>query len=990
MGSRSPRPSARIATAVREVLRALPICVPAALAAAPAPLPVAPDALSQPTAPVPLLADIPAQPLAQALAAFAAQTGLQLVYVSGLVRDQKSHAARAGLAAPQALARLLEGTGLRFEFLTADSIRILAATTALKPSKATDAQADEIIVTANRRNESVQNVPITIQVLTSATLAKINATTFDDFLNFLPGVTAHGVGPAQNNIYVRGLGTSDDPLQAAGANGVFPNVAVYIDEQSAQLPSRNLDVYAADLERIEVLEGPQGTLFGAGAQAGVLRYITKKPNLDVTEAAVNAGYAVTAHGDPSTAADAMVNIPIIDGTFAVRGVIYDEKRGGYINNPPATFARSAADASIAYAGAGGQVPANSLAIDNSSIAGNHINTVSYKGIRVEALYRFNDDWNLLLAQSYQDIDVQGVFTEEAADWQGAPQPPLSVQMFNPSFDKDRFENTALTVQGALGPLSVLYAGSYLVRNVDQVQDYTNYAHGGPYADYYQCVNPGPTPASARCFTPSATWRDLERNTHQSHELRLTTPADWSIRGVGGLFYEDYRILDQSDWFYLTALPYFNPIGPPTGYYTANGKVYCACTAPSDAVFVPGAVTSVNPNVRPLGDGFFNDVTRGYSQKAAFASVDLDLVPHALTLTGGTRYFKTTSSEVGSLVGSFGCGLINYPAAPNPCLNQEDATNLNALGLERTFSGFRSRANLSWKVTGEVLLYYTWSQGFRAGGFNRGFGLAGNSPLAPGQGSWQAQAKANGGYNLPLTFAPDNLTNYEIGWKSSWWDQRFHWNGTLYQENWDNAQIGQIDLLGDAIVNGGNYRVRGIETSGTVRLASGLTLDFGANWNHTELVKQATFYWTNGTPVNFNGLTTANGAPFPNPAGAVGRPLAAAPPFQENLRARYEFDVNGYRAFIQLGAAYQSHSLANLALPQADAPSNSKPYGLPSFTIYDGSLGIGRDAWIIQLYGQNLSDNRAETYANYNLYYEALTVSRPRTLGLRLTYKFGHR
>ena len=111
-------------------------------------------------------------------------------------------------------------------------------------------------------------------------------------MSYLPGVTAHGVGPSQNNIYIRGLGTGDFGNQAAGSNGSFPNVAIYLDEQSAQLPGRNLDIYAADLERIEVLEGPQGTLFGAGAQAGVLRYITNKPKLNVTEASVSAGYAV--------------------------------------------------------------------------------------------------------------------------------------------------------------------------------------------------------------------------------------------------------------------------------------------------------------------------------------------------------------------------------------------------------------------------------------------------------------------------------------------------------------------------------------------------------------------------------------------------------------------------------------------------------------------------------------------------------------------------
>jgi iron complex outermembrane recepter protein len=996
MGICSRHPSTEIATVVSGVLRALSICAPIALVDVPA-------ALAQPVAPAALVADIPAQPLAQALAAFASQTGLQLVYVSGVVRKQKSHAAPAGVSAEEALSRILQGTGLKFEYLTAHSIRILTATrsTMATTKSTTGDEGGEIIVTATRRNEDLQNVPITIQVLTNATLAKLNVTTFDDFMSYLPGVTAHGVGPAQNSIYMRGLGTGEFPNQAAGTNGSFPNVAVYLDEQSVQLPGRNLDIYVADLERIEILEGPQGTLFGAGAQSGVLRYISNKPKINVTEAMVNAGYATTAHGDPSSALDAVINIPVITDRLAVRGVIYNEKRGGYIDNIPATFARAATDGSIRYAnypigcnpfGAPAcQVPPNSPVINNANLVARAINPVTYQGTRVEALYQFNDAWSALLAQSYQDLEADGVFAEEAANSLNERQPDLTVQLFNPSYNKDRFENTALTINGRIGALSLLYAGSYLVRNVAQVQDYTNYTRGSIYVDYYQCVNPGPTSATARCFTPSSTWRNLERNTHQSHELRLTTPDNWRIRGVGGLFYENYKIQDQGDWFYLTALPYFNPIGPPTTYWTLNGQPACGCT-PGE-VLAPGGVTSNNPNIRPLGDGYFNDITRGYTQKAAYASVDFELVPRALTLTAGTRYFSTNTTEVGSVVGSFGCGLINNPdpPVPNPCLNHFDFTNLNALGLDRTYSGFKSRANVSWKVNEDALLYYTWSQGFRSGGFNRGSGPPGYSPLFPGKiFSWQAQANSNGGWRAPLAFAPDGLTNNEVGWKTTWLDRRLQWNGTLYQENWKHAQIGAFDaeLLGGAVINGGNYRVRGVETSVVSRIASGLTLEVGAAWNQSELVKEASFFWADGKPIDFSSLHTLNGQKLSNPAGTLGSPLAGAPAFQGNLRARYEIAFGGYNAFVQFGAVHQSHSLATTDRLGLDLQGNFVAYDLPPFTAYDGSLGIGKDAWLVQLYGENLTDMRAELYANYSLNYKAITVNRRRTMGLRFSYKFG--
>ncbi len=237
----------------------------------------------------------------------------------------------------------------------------------------------EVVVTAQRREQSAQDVPITMTTLTAETLSKLNVTTFDDYVKYLPSVTVANQGPGRGQIYMRGLGTTQDGEQSSGATGSFPNVAVYLDDQSAQLPGRNLDIYAADLERVEVLEGPQGTLFGAGAQAGVVRYITNKPKLNKTEGAFNGSYGTTAHGDNSSSLDAMINVPIIDDHFAMRGVIYSESRGGYIDNVPGTFTRRPSDLGIAYYFKG-VVPANNAVANNSQIAGKDINPVTYKGI----------------------------------------------------------------------------------------------------------------------------------------------------------------------------------------------------------------------------------------------------------------------------------------------------------------------------------------------------------------------------------------------------------------------------------------------------------------------------------------------------------------------------------------------------------------------------------------------------------------------------------
>jgi len=232
--------------------------------------------------------------------------------------------------------------------LSAHAVHAWAAAAPTGESAATEPSAlGEVIVTAQRRVENIQDVPITIQALTGDTLNKLNVQTFDEFLQYLPNVTQSNQGPAQGEIFMRGLSVGGGGNQGGGTTAAFPAVAVYLDEQSGQLPGRNLDVYAVDLERIEVLEGPQGTLFGGGALSGVLRYITNKPKIDITEGSATASYGTTAHGDPNTAVSAVLNVPLIDEHLAIRGVIYNDRQGGYINNLPSTFTRLGTDEGFA-------------------------------------------------------------------------------------------------------------------------------------------------------------------------------------------------------------------------------------------------------------------------------------------------------------------------------------------------------------------------------------------------------------------------------------------------------------------------------------------------------------------------------------------------------------------------------------------------------------------------------------------------------------------
>ena len=831
----------------------------------------------------------------------------------------------------------------------------------------------EVVVTAQRRTENAQDVPIAIQAFTGEALQQLNVTSFDDLVRYLPNVSSASAGPGQDQIFMRGLSAGNVATQSGGSINGFPNVAIYLDEQSGQLPGRNLDVYAADLERIEVLEGPQGTLFGAGAQAGAIRYITNKPKLNATEGNVSAGYGVTAGGDPNSDLQAVLNVPVIPDTLAVRGVIYDDRRGGYINNVPATFTRNAAtDLGIHFAnypsGCGPtttpcQVPPGSPAINNYALAKNAINPVTYKGVRVAILWNISDEWNALITQSYQDMDAEGVFYQMPNSSDGAPLPKQSVTLFNNSYNKDRFENTAWTVNGRIGALRAVYTGSYLVRNVSTVQDYTNYARG-LYADYYQCHG-ADNGLAAMCFSPATTWTETERNTHQSHELRLSTPDDWRMRGIVGAFWEDLRIYDELNWLYKTL--------PPC---TATVTFGCLTNVG------PAVGSSVNNPATVRGDnvGFFNDVQRGYKQRAFFTSLDFDIVPKVLTVTAGTRYYHFDNDEKGAVTGSFFC----YEAGLAPCLNY--ATNVDAENLQTTYKGFKSRANLTWHIRPQVFAYYTWSQGFRAGAFNRNFACY----IPDSNGIPQ--------YCNPLAYESDNLTNNELGWKTELLNRRLQWNGAIYQEDWKNVQVSFFDpgLLGNVgfNANGPDYRIRGVETSLIAVLAEGLTAQGGASWTSSEQTNSPYLIANNPALLANPASAGEYGKPIlsaPNPYGPPGSPASFAPPFQFNTRLRYQWVMSSYKLFAQAGVTHTAHSFtqsgSNPPLTTGGISTNQLRFENPAYTEYDASLGGGKDAWTAEIYGLNITNVITSAFTSDAQFTLQQTITRPRVLGLRIGYKF---
>lgn len=892
---------------------------------------------------------------------------------------------------------------------------------------------DEIVVTAQRRNESLQNVPITIQAVTGEQLKELGVVNFEDLLRFTPNVTYSGNGAGgTGNIFMRGLSSGGSGNQSQSTTAPFPNVALYLDDQSMQFPARNNDVYLVDMERVEVLEGPQGTLFGGGAQAGAVRYITNKPKLDVTEGNVNAGYGITAGGGPNSMLNATINLPLIADTLAVRATIFNEQRGGYINNVPGTICN---------------VIQTSVCANNGALVADDTNTMTYQGFRLSALWKFNDDWSLLLQQNYQNSQADGywgetpngvngqlvpAFNTAGTGIAGTPLPQNSIQAFTPAYDKDKYESTAWTLNGKIGSTKVVYTGSYMTRNIDQQADYSNYMRSYT-GSYYTCTGTlsksgyfhtkGET--TGNCYAPVGDWNDNVKNTHQTHEIRFSTDDEARFRVLGGAFWEAFDIYDQMNFNYLP-IPQCGAAGSANLTAAQNGGPDCLSAVGP----IPGFPAS-SPGLRlGTGSAFGEDVHRGYKQTALFGSADFDIIPKTLTLTAGTRYFHYDEFEEGSEYYSETTSplIVNHPdGACTAGAFYATATGPCGFGinLHKKENGFRSRINLTWHIDTDLMAYYTFSQGFRPGGFNRtASDYSGNIRLrseipyyastdpvlaACAAASPTGKCKnASQQYYKPEGFNSDNLINNEIGFKGEFLNHRLQVNLSAYLMHWQDIQLPLFSppVFGNTTftVNGPSYDVKGVELQLIAKVTDGLTLQGSASWNSSKQtnapclesnvpasVGTSATSVGNPTPIG-QCITTQKGGTLPNAFGALGTSPAFSPSAEFNLRARYDWNVGDFKPFASIGANHIG-SERNEPASFTDGNTEVVPtttlllYTMPGYTTYDGSVGVSKDNWTVQVQGSNLLNNDSSTNTTSGQFIKTEYPLRPRVLMLNFGYKF---
>lgn len=803
------------------------------------------------------------------------------------------------------------------------------------------AQLEEVIVTATKRSASTQDIPVAVTALGQEQLEQRGITDFTDYVIQLPGVTAGGSGPGQNTIYIRGVASTTPNLTTAGVAGLAPNVALYLDEQPLSQPGRNLDVYTADLNRVEVLSGPQGTLFGASSQAGTVRLITNKPDPSGFYGNAKFGAAHTKGGDPSYNAQGMINIPMSD-SFTARAVVYADQQGGYIDNVAGTLDTSSSarfrpegtmranGVPVGAGRAGFQSTANLsnvnfMTADNSNRTEDNFNDATYSGGRISGSWDINDDWNLLTGAAAQSIDADGVFfvDPELDD--------LEIQRYEKDSLSDDFTNLNWTLTGRVADLEVLYTGAYTERETDQFVDYTDYLFVGQYIPYYICdysvSYPGAGDPSGTCQAPNLFVKSETKTTVETHEFRISTSAEHRLRATVGAFYSNLELREVNSFTYPGSEYAVAADGVSVGF----GPNFSA--EPSSAKY---------KGEWPAGVIFRNDVKRTDKQIAGFASFDYD-ISDEFTATAGVRYYDVEVDLLGSASGSF--GNLGADVDNNP------GNNLNEIfsgeNDKAKTDGYIGRFSLAWTPTDNQLYYVTWSEGFRPGFLNR-----------PG-----GDSNADGSFTVPFTIDTDEVTNYEAGWKTDMLDGRLRFNGSVFYIEIDNMQTGIFDTSISNlffISNAANAEVKGVEGDVTwaPQMVEGLTLNAAFSFLDSEVTDVL----------------------IPTNDINEGDELAFAPKFQGNIMARYEWDLEGgMRAHVMSNLSYSEKAYTDII--------TINRLELDSWLIMGATAGVSTDEWTAELYADNLTDETAELSGSFNYDRERITVARPLTVGVRFSLNF---
>ncbi len=812
---------------------------------------------------------------------------------------------------------------------------------------------EEVVVTAQKKSENMQDVPVAITAFGTEKLEDLNIQNLDDYVKYLPSVNfSRGDGqgsngqPGASHVYMRGIVSSPNENHS----GSQPSVGMYLDEQPVTTIDGTVDVHVYDIARVEVLEGPQGTLYGASSEAGTIRIITNKPDPTKFAAGYDLTVSNTYHGGVNYGAEGFVNLPL-SPIAAIRIVAWDNHAAGFISNVAGTNQAAgivngirtfptwcAANECTPYS----QSSIGSGSISNAGYVQNDYNTADTQGARAAMKIDLGDNWTVTPTVMGQSATSDGFFGYDPAVGD------LSLVHFGPENSQDSWVQGALTVEGKFSNFDLVYAGAYMKRNTHSIADYSDYSFfydtlfGS--GSYWRGNSSNPAnPAGGNPIMPQELVYTHGYFEKFSHELRLTTPQEYPVKGTVGLFVER-QLHDIYEQYIMPGYGFSDPFEN-----NANGFAQYL------------SIPTLNNTV------WLTDEQRVDRDQAAFAQVSWDITSQ-LQATVGMRHFKYDNSLQGfygysanyeAIYGGPGMsGIPNPNGGPNlgACVPGGPTTDASQpcsnLNKEVSDTGNVPRVNLTYKFTPDKMLYATYSKGFRPGGVNR------NGDLPP--------------------YQADYLKNYEVGWKTQWLNHHLRWNGAVFLEKWDNFQfsfLGQYSLT--IIENGGDAKIKGVESSLDWAVGGGLMLSLNGQMLDAR------------TTTNYCGTLDANGNPITNcatPQAASGMNLPLSPKFKANAVARETFALaNDWDANLQAAYVYQTQTAPDLR------PATVAVVGMqPAYGLLDLNAGVQKDALHVDLFITNAADKRAELtrfVQSASALQPYIIPSQPRTIGIRFGQKF---
>jgi iron complex outermembrane recepter protein len=818
---------------------------------------------------------------------------------------------------------------------------------------------DEIIVTAQKREESLQDVPISIQALGTRKLDQLNITNFNQFSQQLTSVAFKSTQPGQTNVYMRGVSSGGD----GNHSGPLPSVGFYLDEQPITTIGGTLDVHIYDIARIESLSGPQGTLYGASSQAGTIRIITNKPSTAGFEGRVDGEINTVEKGGVGGRLEGMLNLPL-STSAALRVVGFYQRDAGFIDNV-----------------AGTRTFLGGLTVNNSGFVKKDFNEVDTFGGRAALKIDLDDSWTATPTVLYQETRSKGFFGSDARVGD------LQVQRFFPEYYNDRFIQAALTIEGKLGNWDLTYAGAYADRRINASADYTDYAEqydslysgSGGIAGYFYFAD-----AAGNGIDPRQNVLSNPRYKKLSQELRVASPQDARFRIVAGLFYQ--RQTNDIEEIYNVA-----NLGPLVSVNTLPGVLWLTKQKRVDKDYAAFGEASfdITPQLTLTagGRGFIYDNSligffgfgrnpgNGFSDSPPNAAgSNRTGVAQCFTTSGERLYDRDSDTYSSSLT------LLPPAVAGGPCTNLAAfAAGRGLVPVKASGQGFTHRLNLNWKPNDDLLFYGTWSRGFRPGGINRRAGIP--------------------------PYAPDFLTNYEFGFKTSWLDNRLRINGAIYRQEWKTFQYA---FLGPnsftQVQNGPDARIDGAEIDVNIVPVTGLTLSAAGSYTDAKTRQNLCAY----ADPTFACTAPGGSGEINYVSSPANTRLPLTPRLKLSGTARYEFDLAAAKAHLQVTAAHSSSAssdvrriIQNVAVDEFDPAVVADPANyfdtetttgrLAAFTTVNFAAGIDWSRFSLELFVQNAFDERAQlsrfqacgqcVQRPYAFYVT------PRTIGLRAGAKF---